>query len=198
MITEQNILSYKSEKSKSNKTSGRRSKYLDKTSIQLYENPTFKNYQYKAPEWHGIFETIKPKRTSSDNFELTINESKELLTLVENWDEQGAKKPDSGAYKVAINFLRLFADEIFRKNRVFLLSPYIDVMPDGSIYLHWDLNHTKFLIIFKRKEGIHYFYGEKNGIPFKGGIDMSQPIEEYSHLMDWMKNNLTQHESPII
>jgi len=125
---------------------------------------------------------------TSDELDTFLEESKILLSFEDDWDDEGANKPNKEAYHVAIHFLKEYFNYISKIYGETLKLPYIDAMPDGSIYLNWD-DDVKFLIIFKRADGLSYFYGQnQDQVPFKGAIMNFSEVE--GHIAQWMKNYL--------
>jgi len=143
---------------------------------------------FKTGKQYLRYKTIV-KLKSESLLAKTIQESKVLLTWDEDWDEEGALKPSEEAYSVAIEFLTSYYNYIENVYGVRIKMPYIDSKQDGSIYLAWEKGKTHLLIIFKRKEGLSYFYGENyQGVPFKGGIPYGQTPQNY--ICDWMQEYL--------
>ncbi len=67
------------------------------------------------------------------------------------------------------------------------MTPYMDTLLDGSIYLNWNLENSKMLLIFKNDK--LYIYGESNKIILKKEIKINLIDNE---LLQWMKLNLNK------
>jgi hypothetical protein len=123
----------------------------------------------------GFFPLIeKPKKVSIQignktfefdvrlgHIEQAINESKYILDLKDDWDDDGASSTDLGTYLKAVNFLVLYSKTILDKYIQIIDAPLIDIMRDGSVSILWETNNATFLIIFKKKDTEYsYFYIE--------------------------------------
>lgn len=95
--------------------------------------------------------------------------------------------------------LTLFVDYsvwIFQSQNTILSTPYIDIMKDGAISVHWETEKGQLFIIFDRNEsptrkGLAYFYAvnKLDGIPFKSAIRLEDPVKK--HIAEWMEENLS-------
>lgn len=120
-----------------------------------------------------------------------IEDSKELLSLQSNWDEENANATNKYALSNAHKFLLKYAVYVFNEYGIVISTPYIDIMRDGAIYISWDLVQASFLVIFKKEESLNsYFYGERRDkkIPFKSAIENDGDIDEILAL--WMSKYL--------
>ncbi len=155
-------------------------------------------------------EPLKPKQDSNDiviNIEdkkislpeklkhiaEAIIESKYILKLNDNWDDEGSSATDLKTYIKAINFVVKYSEHILNTPLQQVIdAPFIDIMRDGSISVLWDTDKAKFLIIFKKNENeFSYLYGEEKSTerPFQYAIKNDNRIDEITAL--WMSRNLT-------
>lgn len=120
-----------------------------------------------------------------------IEEAKEILDYSYNWDDDGALPTNNKTFEQAINFVLGYVLYIFENHKSILQTPYIDILRDGSISVHWETQKGKLLIIFKRETtNFAYYYAERleNKIPFKSAIKIGGEIDEFLAL--WMEKNL--------
>jgi hypothetical protein len=119
-----------------------------------------------------------------------ISNSKDILDLEEDWDDEGANTTNLSTYNRAISFVRNYCIKIFQSG-IKISTPSIEILRDGSIGVNWETSKASFLIVFdKANENISYCYGKNktNGIPFKTGIENDNSIDE--SVASWMKKNL--------
>lgn len=121
-----------------------------------------------------------------------IEEAKELLQFNFDWDEEGAIATNAETFGQAAHFLIKYALYLQQTNSTILTTPYIDILKDGSISIHWDNPKSQFLIIFKKESvDLAYYYAELKDtkVPFKSAIKIGNPIDK--HLAIWMNEHLT-------
>ena len=120
-----------------------------------------------------------------------IEEAKEILDYTYDWDDDGALPTDDKTFGQASHFVLDYVQHIFKNHKTVLQTPYIDVLRDGSVSVHWETQKGKLLIIFKREtKNLAYYYAERlvNNIPFKSAIKIGEEIDEFLAL--WMEKNL--------
>jgi len=120
-----------------------------------------------------------------------INESKYILDLKDDWDDDGASSTDLKTYLKAVNFLVRYSKIILEKYLQIIDAPLIDIMRDGSVSILGETDNATFLIIFKKKDTEYsYFYGEekRDKIPFNYAIKNEDDVNEITAL--WMSQNL--------
>lgn len=125
------------------------------------------------------------------NFVEHIEEAKEILDYTYDWDDDGALPTNDKTFGQASHFLMDYVLHIFKNHKTVLQTPYIDVLRDGSVSVHWETQKGKLLIIFKREpKDLAYYYAESlvNNIPFKSAIKIGEEIDELLAL--WMEKNL--------
>jgi len=124
----------------------------------------------------------------------SIEEGKEILEYGYDWDDEGALATDSATFLKATQFIVQYTTYIYQNSSVILTKPYIDILRDGSVSVHWESGiNRQLLIIFDKKEGQQaIFYAEQGDrkIPLKGAIIPGEAVDE--SLAVWMKNYLGQ------
>jgi hypothetical protein len=121
-----------------------------------------------------------------------INDSKVLLDLEEDWDDDGANATNFATYKNAIKFLVNYSTHILDEFGLVLKKPFIDITRDGSISIQWDTDTAVFLIIFKKnKNEFAYYYGQEKetNSPFKYRVKINENINNIT--AEWLKDYLT-------
>jgi|GEM_PF-1420380 hypothetical protein len=121
-----------------------------------------------------------------------IEEAKEILNYSDDWDDEGALATDSRTFEKAASFVIDYAVYVYKHFSTVLSVPYIDILRDGSVSVHWENGeNTQLLIIFKKEaDDLAYYYAEQSDrkIPFKSAIVPGEPVDETLAL--WMKNHL--------
>lgn len=121
-----------------------------------------------------------------------IEEAGIILAYEDDWDDEGAIATDVGTFEKAVNFVIQYSVFVYNNYAIILKEPYIDILRDGSVSVHWEAaKNTQLLIIFKKEENeLAYFYAEQGDrkIPFKSAIIPGEPVDETLAL--WMKNHL--------
>jgi hypothetical protein len=121
---------------------------------------------------------------------LSIEESKAILLLEDDWNLLGATKVNEDVWSLAVSFLVNYALYTFENFGVIIGSPEINPCPNGAIDLAWKTTHARLLVNFKQSEiGITgSYYGDlyHNEQAIKNIIKQEDEIIE--HLAFWMKN----------
>ena len=76
----------------------------------------------------------------------SINESRWILELNDNWDDGGSCSYKEEVWERARKFLFKLAVESAKKYSFTIFIPSILPGPDGSIDLHWKMNDYEFLV----------------------------------------------------
>lgn len=125
-----------------------------------------------------------------------IEDAKEILDYEFDWDDDQGMPTDIETFQNAINFVVDYSVRIFQTQNTILSTPYIDIMKDGAISVHWETEKGQLFIIFDRNEtltrnGLAYFYAvnKLDGIPFKSAIRLEDPVKK--HIAEWMEENLS-------
>lgn len=91
----------------------------------------------------------------------SIEESKYILELKDNWDDDGAKAYSKYTWGKAINFIVEYAEWILANCSKIISSPKIYHGPDGSIDLYWKNSSFNLLInIPEKDDALGTFYGD--------------------------------------
>jgi len=116
------------------------------------------------------FADVLPSELSS--IKRAISASEWILSLPDNWDDDGSGGYNFATLKSAISFLVDYAVEILNKEDVLIQPPRITPGPDGSIDLHWVENKYGLLLNFEPEPSdVITFYGEEgNGNYIKGKL----------------------------
>ena len=121
-----------------------------------------------------------------------IEEARIILEYEDDWDDEGAIATEIDTFEKAVNFLVDYSTFVYKNYAVILKEPYIDILRDGSVSVHFEAaRNTQLLIVFKKEENeLAYFYAEQGDrkIPFKSAIIPGEPVDET--LASWMKNHI--------
>lgn len=130
---------------------------------------------------------------SNDIFSV-IEEAKVLLTLRDDWDENGGLSTDKETFENATRFLMRYYDALSNLGHS-LEKPFIDITVNGGISLKWENKKAQFYIIFnKGSKDYAYYYGESRNEQkpdkIKSGINVhSSEVDEF--LLVWFKKHLS-------
>lgn len=121
-----------------------------------------------------------------------IEEAKVILDYEDDWDDEGAVATDVNTFTKAIDFVVQYSVFIYNSYKAILKEPYIDILRDGTISVHWEASkNNQMLIIFKKDEGeIAYYYAQQGDrkIPLKSAIIPGEQVDETLAL--WMMKYL--------
>lgn len=109
-----------------------------------------------------------------------LKEIELLSKLGENWDEDGALKPDRNNIQNVIVFIRNCLNFSGSEHRP-LPMPEFNACPDGSVDVVWRLKAVFLLLNFRnpeKKKAYFYFdeYNEEYGR--QGGLNLNQPFTD--------------------
>lgn len=118
-----------------------------------------------------------------------IESSKLLLSLEDNWHEEGADCITNDTWKNAVIFLINYSKFIFNNYGVSIKAPEISPCRNGSIDLAWRTKNARLLLNIKRPNGPVFgsYYGDK----YNNKDAIKNPIENNDvddNLAFWMKN----------
>lgn len=111
-----------------------------------------------------------------------IEEAKEILDYNFNWDEQAAMPTNVKTFEQAAAFIKNYALYLYQTYSVILTTPYIDILKDGSVSVHWENLKSQFLIVFKEENvDLAYYYAELKDkkVPFKSAVEIGGPIDKF-------------------
>jgi hypothetical protein len=113
--------------------------------------------------------------------ETAISDSRWMLRLEQDWDEEGSPPIDESTWRVAADFLRRQADSHWRRHSKIIPVPHITPGADGSIDIHWKTKQFELLVnIPSGPEFGAGFYGDNYGaLKIKGVLD---PTSESAYL----------------
>lgn len=122
-----------------------------------------------------------------------IEDAIEILEYPDNWDDEGALATDKYTFEQAVSFVIDYTIHNYYRFAVILGAPYIDILRDGSVSVHWKTKKEAQLFIIFKKENreLAYYYAESSErrIPLNSAIQPGAPVDETLAL--WMKNHLT-------
>lgn len=75
-----------------------------------------------------------------------INESRSLLQLPDDWDEEGSSAIDPKAWERATHLIKWHAALLWARQGMILPTPRILPGPDGSIDIHWRTESRELLL----------------------------------------------------
>ena len=121
---------------------------------------------------------------------IEIKESKELLELKDNWDNQSASAISKDVYNAGIGFLLDYSLFILNKVGVAIDTPEIDAGRNGNVFITWRTNKARLAIsVEKAKSGeiIANYYGDlrEDGQPIKGNVSVGKVSDFLAY---WMRN----------
>jgi hypothetical protein len=115
----------------------------------------------------------RPELDALAAIEQTIQKSRSILDLEDDWDDQGSVRCSPPAWEKATRFLRKQALAGLEKNGVAIPVPRIGPGPDGSIDLHWKTQSFELLVNVQGDDGERAsFYGDDYGkLTIEGSIE---------------------------
>lgn len=114
-----------------------------------------------------------------------IKESRAILDLQDDWDEEGSPGYTHSTWKLAVNFLVQNALWLWLDNGIPVEPPRILPGPDGSIDIHWQTCDHELLVNVPRDVGTPAtYYGDTSaGESVKGSLDLSA---DNQWLLKWL------------
>jgi hypothetical protein len=113
------------------------------------------------PKEKIIIEEVQSHHFCLNKIKKRVEESRRMLLLEDNWDDDGAIAINPEIFNRATRFLEDYALRIFDVSDKILIAPDIMPVSDGSVDLEWSLENSSFLINFKNTvEDIAFYYGE--------------------------------------
>lgn len=127
----------------------------------------------------GTFEAWKRLPRSLRYVRDSIEDSRRILDLAENWDDEGAQPIREPTWTRAVQFLASQARSLWETSGKLLDPPDICPVPNGSIDLHWDHAGYELLINIPADEtAMAGFYGDdKARIYIRGEFDTDRVSE---------------------
>lgn len=118
----------------------------------------------------------------------TIHDSLKILTLKNNWDEEGAVEIPKYVLGKAIDFLTKYSIRLFDVFDTTIPAPDINPLSDGSIDLEWKTENAILLVHFKNsRENVAFYYGKIRDKEFdiNGKIPTNTVEDTFA---SWFKN----------
>ncbi|HEX8354692.1 MAG TPA: hypothetical protein VF611_17425 [Pyrinomonadaceae bacterium] len=131
------------------------------------------------PVWsisEGAGEGLAKRRaTLIARVERTIESSRHILALSDNWDDEGSPGYGEATWERATQFVRHVATGFINEYRRHIAPPKITPGPDGGIDVRWKSERRTLLINFPSTEGepADYFGSDKGRDTIKGTLDLS-------------------------
>lgn len=144
-----------------------------------HESPRLRLVPKRAEPWETLPAALSHIRQR-------IEDSKDLLALVDDWDDDGAVRIAENTWRRAVEFLTRYARWIRDDYGKAIDAPDIAPGPDGSVDLHWDYPAYELLVnIPRRPKAMAGFYGDNRGGAFnKGSFD---PASANEGLLLWLR-----------
>lgn len=195
------------EKPYSNKPGVEKSLYKKKEKVRsnkeddftFYMFPRIKEKSREEEEKITWFSPIFPFRILGERYTIdrnlhhiyeAINESKHLLELEDDWDEEGALATNEIIYKRSIDILVTYSNYVYEEHGFAIEAPEINLVKDGSIDLEWRSKDYILLINVRntKERNIHY-YGEEfsKKTIIKGFIDYNEINKDLGFWMQKLK-----------
>lgn len=133
-------------------------------------------YQQSTPFVHIYTKDNYSKVIDSELYYLydTIKASEYILTLEENWDDEGAPSYNKFVWQKAVDFLLEYSELVLKEYNKKIISPKIYHGPNGTIDILFE-NSNYTLLINILEDGLHaeYFGQDKRKNTAKGTINLS-------------------------
>lgn len=101
-----------------------------------------------------------PRKFESIDLEKSIQDSKWLLDLEDDWDGEGSPSYSEVTWQKATKFLRDFLESLYSTYDMDIGLPKIAAGPQGSIDLHWKNEKFELLINIPVDGLVAKFYGD--------------------------------------
>lgn len=175
----------------------KKGKYGFYSGSSSYEkNPNkIKLYLNKGIEIYSDVSIVKADAVAQDFYiNSAIENAKYILDLETGWDGESADKISPAIFNSAMNFIKLYFNELFTLNLI-VKTPIISPVNDGSVDILWQNASAKLLINIS-DESIGYYYGisfNKTREPndFNGKISILY-VEPF--FTDWLKKFSLEEE----
>ncbi len=120
-----------------------------------------------------------------DALSLAIQESRSLLDLPDNWDDEGSPAYAESTWTRVVDFLLHNAERLWLDQGILVSAPQILPGPDGSIDLHWRIkNHELLLNIPADPHALADYYGDTvDGNAINGKLN---PAARNQWLLMWL------------
>lgn len=141
-----------------------------------------------VPQFELKVEKSCAPSSETGTLESALAESRRLLELLPNWDDEGAESIHESTWIRAANFLRKTANRVANAGSIVFPVPTLKPCPDGSIDLHWKNDLFELLLnIPPISRSAGDFYGEsRDGLTVKGSF---QPEIHNQGIVCWLLSN---------
>lgn len=145
--------------------------YIQRAEPSEFWNAKIITKEYKFSDNYSF--VLESKFESLSN---SILESRELLLLKDDWDDEGAIRIEEKTLVQAIKFLIRYAEWVEEKSGLIVKSPMIGPLSDGSIDLYWTHKKVDFVInIPVYPDKIASFYGDnQEGLYIEGKFNLEK------------------------
>lgn len=121
--------------------------------------------------WHGIYlflesikatdyaELVRSQREHRNRLKRAIEQSRRILELDDDWDEEGSSAYSKEVWDTAVRFLEALEGELMTLGKM-VDPPRILPGPEGSIDLHWKTNAFEILMKVPSDAGLITFFGD--------------------------------------
>ena len=120
--------------------------------------------------------------THFDDIIQEIEKSKYILTLEDDWDDEGSSRYEKSIWIKAVQFVVLFASLTWDSTRKLVATPKIYHGPNGSIDVSWEEDRFNLLLNIFQKDEKYFatFYGDAK--------DANQEMKGFFALEDFSLN----------
>jgi hypothetical protein len=115
---------------------------------------------------------VHPRVASIDDLSDAIETSRNMLSLPDDWDDEGSPEIREETWRRATDYLRRHAELLYARYGLRLPIPRILAGPAGSVDLHWKINGRELLLNVPATDELATFYGDASGSSsIKGTVD---------------------------
>lgn len=125
--------------------------------------------------WYKRAESAKAIEDLTRPIEEAIEASRFILSLEENWDEEGSPGYAEATWQRATQFVRDIAKQYINDSKERIEPPKITPGPEGSIDIRWRAEKRTLLINFSagENEPADFFGSDRGEDTIKGTLDIS-------------------------
>jgi len=105
----------------------------------------------------------------------SIEKSKYILDLSDNWDDEGSVGYRFETWAKAIVFFSQYANYVYDHYDIIIAPPFIDHGPEGSIDLTWQKENFRIIVNVKADKDVATFYGDNRAEnTFQGTLNITE------------------------
>lgn len=118
---------------------------------------------------------LRRRSISTARIEQAIKASRQILSLSDNWDDEGSPGYAEHTWERATQFVRRVATAFIAEYKRLIEPPKITPGPDGSIDVRWKSAKRTLLVNFPANEDVpaDFFGSDKGKDTIKGTLDLS-------------------------